>query len=86
MGTKNQPGKYDCYDKAEDDEPIFTLLARDPLAPSLVRLWAGFRRLTATWTPHEEKADEADALADAMESWAGDHPDLAKNIWPPQDD
>jgi hypothetical protein len=40
MGTKNNPGTYDCYDKAEPDEPMFVLLARDPTASTFVRAWA----------------------------------------------
>ena len=43
MGTKNNPGEFDCYDKAAPDEPMFVLLARDPLAPILVDLWATLR-------------------------------------------
>lgn len=43
MGTKNNPGKYDCYAAAEPDEPIFVLLARDPLAPILVSIWSSLR-------------------------------------------
>lgn len=43
MGTKNNPGSFDCYANAEPDEPMFTLLARDPLAPGLVRIWAALR-------------------------------------------
>ena len=39
MGTKANPGSYDCYGAADDDEPLFTLRARDPLAPVLVKLW-----------------------------------------------
>lgn len=35
--------ELDCYHKAEDGEPKFTLLARDPLAPYLVALWAALR-------------------------------------------
>lgn len=42
MGTKNNPGKFDCYAKADPDEPMFILLGRDPLAPSLVLMWACF--------------------------------------------
>ncbi|HAW11807.1 MAG TPA: aspartate decarboxylase, partial [Chloroflexi bacterium] len=30
MGTKNNPGKFDCYDDAHPDEPMFVLLGRDP--------------------------------------------------------
>lgn len=40
MGTKHNPGKYDCYAKAEPDEPLFTLLARDEMASDFVSLWA----------------------------------------------
>jgi hypothetical protein len=43
MGTKLNPGKFDCYENAEPDEPLFTLLARDPLAPGLVQIWAMLR-------------------------------------------
>lgn len=40
MGTKENPSQFDCYDKAAPDEPMFILLARDPIAPYLVTLWA----------------------------------------------
>lgn len=43
MGTKNNPGQFDCHAKAEDEEPLFTLLARDPLAHGLVELWVHLR-------------------------------------------
>jgi hypothetical protein len=33
MGTKRNPGLSDCYAKAEADEPMFVLLARDKHAP-----------------------------------------------------
>ena len=37
MGTKNNPGDYDCYEMARPDEPIFTLKANDHIAPDVVR-------------------------------------------------
>ena len=40
MGTKDNPGPNDCYAKAKPDEPMFTLLGRDPLAPDLIDYWA----------------------------------------------
>lgn len=40
MGTKENPGRFDCYSKAEPDEPIFVLLGRDPQAGNLIRQWA----------------------------------------------
>lgn len=39
MGTKNNPGEFDCYAKAGPDEPIFTLRAKDPFAADMVELW-----------------------------------------------
>lgn len=66
MGTKNDPGNYNCHANAEPDEPIFTLRANDPLAPSLVQRWAhdylanGGKR---------EKADEALKCASDMIAW-----------------
>lgn len=43
MGTKRNPGPNDCWDKADLDEPRFALLARDPLGPFLVSIWAAVR-------------------------------------------
>ena len=43
MGSKLQPGKFDCYANALPDEPMFVLLARDPVAPALTRLWGAIR-------------------------------------------
>lgn len=45
MGTKNNPGKFDCYANAEPDEPMFILLGRDKHAPLLVKLWADLRAM-----------------------------------------
>lgn len=66
MGTKNNPGKYDCYTKADPDEPMFVLLARDPLAPMLVRLWADLRSYLAD---NPSKVFEAHECAASMDSW-----------------
>ena len=43
MGTKNNPGRFDCYANAEPDEEMFILLARDWDAPALVEAWANRR-------------------------------------------
>jgi len=68
MGTKRDPGPHDCYAKAEPDEPMFVLLARDPLAPHLVRLWSDLT--VARPGNGREKSAEAKACARAMEDWA----------------
>jgi len=74
MGTKQKPGQFDCYDKAENDEPMFVLLARDPVAPILVRHWRQLRMLLDI-DDDDAKGVEADICANAMEVWASDHPD-----------
>lgn len=74
MGTKNEPGTFDCFHKAEDDEPMFILLARDPMAPALVCMWADTREVIDPECA-TEKLGEARRCADAMEEWKGDNPD-----------
>jgi hypothetical protein len=56
-----------CLAKREPNEPMFTLLGRDPVAASLIRLWAAAReRLTlhpgGKFTP-AERIDEARVIA-----------------------
>lgn len=43
MNNKLEPSEFDAYQKAQSDEPFFTLLARDPMAPSLIEAWAYLR-------------------------------------------
>lgn len=43
MGTKLNPGDFDCYANALPDEPMFILLARDPDFRRLVDAWANRR-------------------------------------------
>lgn len=69
MGTKLNPGKFDCYDKAEPDEPMFVLLARDPLAPILVQLWADLSEGNLS------KVFEARQCAVSMKDWRERHID-----------
>lgn len=66
MGTKRDPSQFDCYQNADPDEPLFVLLARDPLAPILVRLWADLRQQAAG---NPSKVNEARYCAAAMEQW-----------------
>lgn len=55
-----------CLNKAEHDEPIFVLRAKDPIAAQTVRLWATM----ASSSHHEEsKIVEAMELAKAMDNW-----------------
>lgn len=75
MGTKSNPGAFDCYANAQDDEPMFVLLARDHRAPALVRAWVDRHRTERMEAegdfPYnlDNKEREALAIADAMEAW-----------------
>jgi hypothetical protein len=75
MGTKNNPGNYDCYAKAGSDEPMFVLLARDPYAPLLVTMWA---RLREKMGGDATKIAEARQCAEAMSAWFESHADGEK--------
>jgi len=73
MGTKNNPGKFDCYHAAAPDEPMFILLARDAHAPLIVEAWANNREdaINRGFHPESDRAKvvEARQCADAMRAW-----------------
>jgi len=90
MGTKNNPGAYDCYANLEPDEPYFVLKATDPMAPSLVRSWAMMRQQQVEQgvKPAEDLAKVAEArqCAAQMEIWRADKLTLAmRQPVPPRD-
>lgn len=73
MGTKNNPGDFDCYANAEPDEPMFVLLGRDPTAFLIVSIWHAVKkemRDSGTSKISDEKLDEARACAIALKEWA----------------
>lgn len=63
MATKHDDS---CFQKAEDDEPLFTLLARDKTAPLLVELWARLREQRDGYT--DQVAEALNTAAD-MRAW-----------------
>lgn len=67
MGTKANPGAYDCYAAAHPDEPMFVLLGRDKHAAALVNLWAAMRRLEEG--SDEAKIAQAEQCANEMVHW-----------------
>lgn len=73
MGTKNNPGDNDCYSRAMPDEPMFTLLGRDPAAPDCLRKWAKDRldAIVKRLRPNSdmELVVEAMKCADDMDDW-----------------
>ena len=73
MASKENPGKFDCYNNALPDEPIFVLLARDPEAPGLVHRWAYGREdmIARGERPASDRAmvEEAHKCAEDMRAW-----------------
>jgi hypothetical protein len=73
VGTKNAPGAFDCYAKAESDEPMFVLLGRDARAPYLVEEWARgrLRAIKEGEKPESDMAmvEEAFQCAKQMRHW-----------------
>lgn len=73
MGTKRDPGQFDAWLAAEPDEPIFTLLARDPAAPDAILEWIRVRRqLIATGEKPSTDwpiIDEAVMVINEMKNW-----------------
>lgn len=76
MGTKKNPGQYDCYFKCGLEEPYFVLRANDPLAPVLVQVWAELARRQGE---KEAKVLEARTCAEDMKKWLKDH-DKAREL------
>lgn len=73
MGTKLNPGEFDCYSKAEPNEELFTLRAKDSDASILVKMWAFFRmqQINAGLRPESDRAQVSEAMrcATRMEIW-----------------
>lgn len=66
VGTKFNPGPYDCYSKLYADEPYFLLRGKDETASELVRQWA--QRAAAQGCP-PEKVQVALRRADEMQAY-----------------
>ena len=81
--TKAEPGPYDALEKAQDEEIIFVLLARDEAAPATINFWVDLRRKSALGlVEHDpeaaklelQKCTEAEAVAWEMDRWRKGHP------------
>lgn len=84
MGTKLKPGEFDCYEKAEPNEEIFTLRAKDSDAPIIVKMWAQFRlhQINVGLRPESERMQvrEAIACATRMEIWHREYTQREKHL------
>jgi hypothetical protein len=73
MGSKNEPGSFDCYHNARPDEPMFILLARDPSASAIVKWWSDAREaaIDRGERPESDRAvvEEARRCAKNMMAW-----------------
>lgn len=73
MGTKNDPGIYDCYATLHPNETYFLIKARDPSGGQIVRAWAHARArlINQGLKPESDRTMVAEALkcADAMDKW-----------------
>lgn len=56
-----------CLNRAQDDEMVFVLLARDSCAPAAIRFWCGKRILDGKNRLTDPQIVEALACADRME-------------------
>ena len=66
MATKNNPGKFDCYENARPDEPMFVLLGRDESAPDAVYAWIAYRISIGKNRPGDAQLIEAAECARDM--------------------
>jgi hypothetical protein len=87
MGTKQNPGQFDCYVKALPDEPMFVLLARDPDFFEIVMEWCN-RRTRAIELGKCPKSDRwlvAEAMRCAVEGvlWRLDNDGKWRDAKPP---
>lgn len=73
MGTKLNPGKFDCYAAALPDEPMFVILGRDPDAAEVINAWADRREadILSGERPASDRDQvlEARALASQCAEW-----------------
>ena len=66
MGTRVNPGKFDCLNKVHPNEPIFILRGNDKLAPSLIAAWTDRAEQGGC---RIEKVHEARQCAQDMLAW-----------------
>lgn len=60
-----------CLNRAADDEPVFVLRAKDPLAAKLVEDWAA--RAVISGTHEDARIQGAYRFAQSMRAWREQH-------------
>ncbi len=71
MANKNHPGPFNCHAAALPDEPLFTILARDPAGPETIMAWRMSRVANGKNSTVEDadRLEEAFKVAEEMETW-----------------
>ena len=59
---------HSCFNKAEDDEPIFVLRSKDKLAPLVIEFWMVLARYN-----NSSKVDGVLTLVEDMKRYANKH-------------
>jgi hypothetical protein len=67
VARKHTEIKTGCMAKAFDNEPTFVLLARDIVAPEVIREWCRIRCLYGKNKAQDEQIQEALGIADLMD-------------------
>lgn len=65
--TEELKNPHSCINKAHESEMVFVLLARDPVAPILIREWVKMRVAIGKNKPDDAQILEALQCADTME-------------------
>lgn len=73
MSTKREG--VSCYDKADQDEPLFVVRAQSKNAPEYVELWAHQAEVMGV---NAEKVKGARDVAEDMRKWQAAHPEKVK--------
>jgi hypothetical protein len=68
LNEVSMPGS--AWNRTEDNEPVFILVARDKIAAATVEAWVAFAR---THGVNQRKLSEALEVAGAMEAWQASH-------------
>lgn len=81
MGTKLNPGAFDCYAKLEPNEPYFVIMGRDPMGQQLVTMWAVGAELRLSSLREEAKANgasDADVSAEVNPAFKSEEDKIAE--------
>jgi len=76
--TENILSPQSCWNRAENDEPIFVLRSTDPAAPDIVRTWAALykHRTGLRDSDSLQKYNDALNVAAAMEKFYSSYEDI----------